>query len=81
MLPKTIEWNNFDENVFIKVFFMSKTRHERCPHCGSLKVIKWGRQRDHQLFLAIIPKKTVLLSLMEIEKKMRCSGASAKDSA
>lgn len=43
------------------------------------KVIKWGRQRDHQLFLAIIPKKTVLLLLMGIEK-MHCR-ASAKDSA
>ena len=29
---------------------MSKTRHERCPHCGSLKVIKWGRQRGHQRY-------------------------------
>ena len=33
-----------------KLFFMSKTRYERCPHCGSLKVKKWGRQRGHQRY-------------------------------
>ena len=33
-----------------KLFLMSKTRYERCPHCGSQKVIKWGRQRGHQRY-------------------------------
>jgi transposase-like protein len=33
-----------------KLFFMSKTRKERCPHCGFLDVIKWGRQSGHQRF-------------------------------
>ena len=29
---------------------MSKTRKERCPQCGFLDVIKWGRQSGHQRF-------------------------------
>ena len=33
-----------------KLFFMAKTRRERCPHCGFLEVIKWGRQCGHQRY-------------------------------
>ena len=29
---------------------MSKTRKERCPYCGFLDVIKWGRQSGHQRY-------------------------------
>lgn len=33
-----------------KLFFMEKTRRERCPHCGFLEVIKWGRRANHQRY-------------------------------
>ena len=33
-----------------KLLFMQKKRKERCPHCGYLDVIKWGRQSGHQRF-------------------------------
>ena len=29
---------------------MQKTRHERCPECGSKDVIKWGKQSGHQRY-------------------------------
>ena len=29
---------------------MAKTRRERCPHCGFLEVIKWGRRTNHQRY-------------------------------
>lgn len=29
---------------------MAKTRRERCPHCGFLEVIKWGKQCGHQRY-------------------------------
>ena len=29
---------------------MAKTRRERCPHCGFLEVIKWGRRANHQRY-------------------------------
>lgn len=29
---------------------MVKSRRERCPHCGYLDVIKWGRQCGHQRY-------------------------------
>ena len=29
---------------------MAKTRRERCPHCGFLAAIKWGRQCGHQRY-------------------------------
>ena len=29
---------------------MSKTRKTRCPHCGFLDVIKWGKQCGHQRY-------------------------------
>ncbi|MCQ2336613.1 MAG: transposase [Paludibacteraceae bacterium] len=29
---------------------MRKSRTERCPKCGSLSVIKWGRQKGHQRY-------------------------------
>ena len=29
---------------------MAKTRRERCPHCGFLDVIKWGRRANHQRY-------------------------------
>lgn len=29
---------------------MSKSRRERCPHCGFLEVVKWGKQGGHQRF-------------------------------
>ncbi len=29
---------------------MSKSRKERCPQCGSLNVIKWGKRGNHQRF-------------------------------
>ena len=31
-------------------FFMEKTRRERCPYCGFLDVIKWGRRANHQRY-------------------------------
>ena len=31
-------------------FFMAKTRRERCPNCGFLEVIKWGRRGNHQRY-------------------------------
>ena len=31
-----------------KLFFMAKTRRKRCPHCGFLEVIKWGRRTNHR---------------------------------
>lgn len=33
-----------------KVIFMSKCRVEKCPRCGALNVIKWGRQCGHQRY-------------------------------
>ena len=33
-----------------KLFFMAKTRRERCPYCGFLDVIKWGRRDGHQRY-------------------------------
>lgn len=38
------------KTVSSKLFFMSKKRKERCPYCGFLDVIKWGRQSGHQRF-------------------------------
>ena len=35
--------------VSSRLFFMQKTRHERCPECGSKDVIKWGKQSGHQM--------------------------------
>ena len=32
------------KSVSSKLFFMSKTRRERCLNCGFLDVIKWGRR-------------------------------------
>ena len=29
---------------------MAKSRRERCPYCGFLDVIKWGKQCDHQRY-------------------------------
>ena len=29
---------------------MAKTRRERCPNCGFLEVIKWGRRGNHQRY-------------------------------
>ena len=31
-------------------FFMVKTRRERCPYCGFLDVVKWGRRNNHQRY-------------------------------
>lgn len=36
--------------VSSKLFFMQKTRHERCQECGSKDVIKWGKQGGHQRY-------------------------------
>ena len=36
--------------VSSKLFFMAKTRRERCPNCGFLEVIKWGRRGNHQRY-------------------------------
>mgnify|MGYP003441209313 FL=1 len=33
-----------------KLFFMSKTRRERCPQCGSMDVIKWGTRGGRRRF-------------------------------
>ena len=31
-------------------FFMPKTRRERCPQCGFLDVVKWGKRDGHQRY-------------------------------
>ena len=38
------------KHVSSKLFFMAKTRGERCPNCGFLEVIKWGRRCNHQRY-------------------------------
>lgn len=36
------------KSVSSKLFFMTKSRRERYPHCGFLYVIKFGKQCGHQ---------------------------------
>ena len=38
------------KTVSSKLLFMATKRKERCPYCGFLDVIKWGRQSGHQRF-------------------------------
>ena len=38
------------KSISSKLFFMAKTRRERCPNCGFLDVIKWGRRDGHQRY-------------------------------
>lgn len=33
-----------------KVIFMIKKQRKRCPECGSLQTIKWGKQNKHQRY-------------------------------
>ena len=35
------------KRISSKLFFMAKSRCERCPYCGFLDVIKWGKQCGH----------------------------------
>ena len=40
----------FEYTLYRKRFFMAAPRRKRCPHCGFLETIKWGRQGGHQRY-------------------------------